>query len=60
MKKRSGNGSARKKYEKPMLRVVSIAPGMQTLGTGCKLADGSGVSYNQPCVSHACASAPGS
>ncbi len=47
-------------YEKPMLRVVSIAPGMQTLGTGCKLVDGSGVSYNQPCVSHACAATPGS
>jgi hypothetical protein len=60
MKDKNGNRPARKKYEKPMLRVVSIAPGMQTLGTGCKLVDGSGVSYNQPCVSHACAASPGS
>ncbi len=60
MKKRNGNGSPRKKYEKPMLRVVSIAPGTQTLGIGCKLASGGGVSYDQPCVSLACAAAPGS
>lgn len=59
MKKRNGNRSARKKYEKPLLRVVSIAPGMQTLGTGCKMA-ATGTSFNQPCVSLACASAPGS
>ena len=50
----------RKPYKKPALRVVSIAPGLQTLGIGCKLADGSGVSYDQPCVSLVCASAPGS
>ena len=51
--------SLKKKYEKPRLRVVSIAPGVQTLGIGCKMVD-SGVSYDQPCVSMACASTPGS
>jgi len=30
----------KKKYEKPSLRVISIAPGVQTLGIGCKLIDG--------------------
>lgn len=59
MKKRNGNRPARKKYEKPLLRVVSIAPGMQTLGIGCKMV-ASGTSHSQPCVTHACASAPGS
>ena len=49
----------RKKYTKPLLRVVNIAPGLQTLGIGCKMID-SGVSYNQPCVSRMCASTPGS
>lgn len=51
--------SERKKYAKPLLRVVNIAPGMQTLGIGCKMID-SGVSYDQPCVSRACAGTPGS
>ena len=49
----------KKKYEKPVLRALRIAPGVQTLGVGCKMVD-SGVSYNQPCVSMACASTPGS
>jgi len=53
------NKVKKKKYEKPLLRVVNIAPGMQTLGTGCKL-QSSGLSYAQPCVSHVCAMTPGS
>jgi len=51
--------AAKIKYEKPMLRVVNIAPGMQTLGTGCKLQN-TGLSYANPCVSHVCATIPGS
>jgi hypothetical protein len=51
--------AAKKKYEKPMLRVVNIAPGMQTLGTGCKL-QSTGLSYANPCVSRVCATIPGS
>lgn len=53
------NKAAKKKYEKPMLRIVNIAPGIQTLGTGCKLA-GAGLSINNPCVSRVCATIPGS
>jgi hypothetical protein len=49
----------KKKYDKPMLRIVNIAPGMQTLGTGCKL-ESTGFSYANPCVSHVCATIPGS
>lgn len=53
------DGNKKQKYEKPRLRIVRIAPGVQTLGIGCKMVD-SGVSYNQPCVSMACATSPGS
>jgi hypothetical protein len=49
----------KKKYEKPLLRIVNIAPGLQTLGTGCKLQN-AGLAYAQPCVSRACAMTPGS
>jgi hypothetical protein len=59
MKNEKEKKAARKKYEKPALRVVNIAPGMQTLGIGCKLAS-SGISYDQPCVSRVCAINPGS
>ena len=51
--------AAKKKYEKPRLRIVNIAPGMQTLGTGCKLQN-TGLSYANPCVSRVCATIPGS
>ena len=53
------NKVKKKEYEKPVLRVVNIAPGMQTLGTGCKLQN-AGLAYAQPCVSRACAMTPGS
>lgn len=59
MKQNRNETSAKRKYAKPQLRVVSIAPGTQTLGIGCKMV-ASGVSYNQPCVSRSCASEPGS
>jgi len=51
--------AAKKIYEKPQLRIVNIAPGMQTLGTGCKLQN-TGLSYANPCVSRVCATIPGS
>ncbi|MDY0297782.1 MAG: hypothetical protein RB296_10735 [Acidobacteriota bacterium] len=54
MKHPAKQKAAGKKYEKPVLRVVNIAPGVQTLGIGCKMAE-AGVSYDQPCVSLACA-----
>jgi hypothetical protein len=57
--KRKEKKSVKKKYEKPVLRVVNIAPGMQTLGVGCKLQN-TGLSYANPCVSHVCATIPGS
>jgi hypothetical protein len=49
----------KKNYEKPMLRIVNIAPGMQTLGVGCKL-EHTGLSYANPCISRVCATIPGS
>jgi len=54
MSKKVEKKAVKKTYEKPMLRVVNIAPGVQTLGNGCKLATaGIGPSDN-PCVSQAC------
>lgn len=50
----------KKIYSKPVLRIVNIAPGIQTLGVGCKLPDGSGISAYNPCVSHVCGLNPGS
>ncbi len=51
--------TARKKpYEKPLLRIVNISSGIQTLGLGCKLA-GSGIAnYALPTscgISNGCA-----
>jgi len=59
MKTKKAENAGKKKYGKPLLRVVNIAPGMQTLGTGCKL-ENSGISYEQPCVSRVCAQTAGS
>jgi hypothetical protein len=59
MNKKEEEKATKKIYEKPVLRIVNIAPGMQTLGTGCKLQN-SGLSYAQPCVSRVCAMVPGS
>ena len=59
MNKKKENITAKKKYEKPALRVVNIAPGMQTLGVGCKLQN-AGLAYANPCVSRVCATIPGS
>jgi hypothetical protein len=59
MDRKKGRKVLKKNYEKPLLRVVNIAPGVQTLGTGCKLA-GSGLSINNPCASHVCSTFPGS
>ncbi len=56
---KSERKAAKKKYKKPALRVLNIAPGMQTLGNGCKLQN-SGLSYANPCVSQVCATIPGS
>jgi len=41
---------AKKKYEKPVLRVVNISPGVQTLGTGCKLISHTLGIGNNPCT----------
>jgi len=50
----------KKKYVKPVLRIVNIAPGMQTLGIGCKLNAGTlGFAYN-PCLNGTCNIEPGS
>jgi hypothetical protein len=40
MKNEEIKKNAKKPYEKPLLRVVNISDGIQTLGQGCKLAGG--------------------
>ena len=60
MNSKKENKVLKKTYEKPALRIVNIAPGIQTLGLGCKLPDGSGISAANPCISHVCGLNPGS
>lgn len=38
-------GNLRKKYEKPLLRVVNISSSVQTLGIGCKLAGSATINW---------------
>lgn len=46
----------KKAYQKPLLRVVSIAAGVQTLGLGCKTASGGGsLPIATPCWAQGCA-----
>jgi len=53
-KKRKGN--LKKPYQKPVLRVVSISAGVQTLGLGCKTAGGGGsLPIAVPCWGNGCA-----
>ena len=50
--------NAKKAYQKPVLRVVSITAGVQTLGIGCKTASGGGYPTNPlavPCWAIGCA-----
>jgi hypothetical protein len=47
---------AKRAYQKPLLRTVSIAPGIQTLGIGCKTAAGGGsLPIAVPCWAIGCA-----
>jgi hypothetical protein len=47
---------ATRAYQKPLLRTVSIAPGIQTLGIGCKTAAGGGsLPIAVPCWAIGCA-----
>jgi hypothetical protein len=39
MTKEAKEKTGRKKYEKPLLRVVNITDGIQALGVGCKLSN---------------------
>jgi len=41
MEKHRRINASKKPYEKPRLRVVNIASGIQTLGIGCKIAGSS-------------------
>jgi hypothetical protein len=38
----------RKEYEKPLLRIVNISSGIQTLGIGCKLVGSATANYGLP------------
>ena len=58
MASRKEHNKAKKTYHKPELRVVNIAPGVQTLGIGCKTATGGGRLKNPlatPCWAIGCA-----
>jgi len=58
MASRKERKKVKKTYQKPVLRVVSIAPGVQTLGIGCKTASGGGDPKNPlavPCWAIGCA-----
>ena len=54
--------ASKKKYMKPRLRIISIAAGVQTLGSGCKLWGSSTIGYgNNPCtMGSPCSSVNGS
>lgn len=46
----------KKTYQKPVLRIVSISAGVQTLGLGCKTATGGGsLPIAVPCWANGCA-----
>ena len=48
----------KKKYEKPLLRIVNISNGIQTLGIGCKLMGSDAALWNLPTscgISNGCA-----
>jgi hypothetical protein len=47
---------AKKAYQKPVLKVVSVAASVQTLGLGCKTATGGGyLPIAVPCWAAGCA-----
>jgi len=53
---RKNEEKAKRTYQKPLLRAVSIAPGVQTLGIGCKTAGGGGsLPIAVPCWAIGCA-----
>jgi hypothetical protein len=48
----------KKAYEKPMLRVVNISGGIQTLANGCKFSFGTTMAPGAaPCIANYCAAA---
>jgi hypothetical protein len=48
--------NVKKTYQKPLLRVVSISAGVQTLGLGCKTFNGGGsLPIATPCWAQGCA-----
>ncbi len=52
--------NVKKVYEKPVLRIVNITGGIQTLAIGCKFSFGTTAAPSAfPCVANRC-SAPGS
>ncbi len=60
MKKNKNWKRAKKVYEKPVLRIVNISGGVQTLAVGCKFSFGLTAAPSAfPCVANRC-SAPGS
>ena len=60
MKKKETRKNVKKAYEKPVLRIVNISGGIQTLAKGCKFSFGTDSgSWVSSCHINSCA-APGS
>jgi hypothetical protein len=58
MKNTEKKENGKKTYEKPMLRVVNISGGIQTLANGCKFSFGSTMAPGAaPCIANYCAAA---
>jgi hypothetical protein len=58
MQKDDKKANRKKAYEKPLLRIVNISSGVQTLGLGCKLAGSGTANYALPTscgISNGCA-----
>jgi hypothetical protein len=56
MKQSETGKKVKKKYEKPVLRVVNISGGIQTLANGCKFSFGmTAAPGSAPCIANYCA-----
>ena len=56
MKQNETRKSVKKAYERPVLRVVNITGGIQTLAVGCKFSFGTTAAPGSiPCIANNCA-----
>jgi hypothetical protein len=58
MKQNKTRKNVKKVYEKPLLRVVNITGGIQTLAIGCKFSFGTTAAPSSiPCIANRCSAA---